>query len=118
MAASPSIARLKSSSTRLPPVLAWWPEPVKISLREFGIAPGLEHAVRVLRVVAEDGLGVGPVGHRRPELHEGHVVAVDVVPAGVEDPAVVVDARRPLEHLEGRDRPQVAAPRRPSRGSV
>ena len=37
------------------------------------------------------------------------VEAVDVVPAGVEDSAVVGHRRRPLEVLERRDRPQVPA---------
>jgi len=38
MGASPSMPRFKSNSTRLPPVFAWCPDAVKISLRERGMA--------------------------------------------------------------------------------
>ena len=78
-------------------------------LVRVGDRAGLEHAVRVGRVVAEDGPGARAIGQRRPEAHVGHVDAIDVIPAAVQDATVVGHAGRPLEHLEGRNLPKLLA---------
>ena len=78
-------------------------------LLRIGNPPGLEHAVRIDGVIPEDGLRVGAVRQGGPQAHIRHVVTIDIIPAGVQDPAVVVDAGRPLEHLERRDLPDVPA---------
>ena len=82
-----------------------------------GNRPGLEETVRIARVVAVHRLHARAVRERRPQAHVVLAVAIDVIPARVEDPPLVVHAGCPLEHLERRDRPQVAALPRPSRAA-
>ena len=59
--------------------------------------------------VAEQRHGARAVGIERPEVMEGHVVAVDVLPARVKHPPVGQDPRRVLLLHVGRYPPDVAA---------
>ena len=78
-------------------------------LRGAGNGACLELHLRFHGVVAINELRVGAVLVRGPEAEEVAVEAVNVIPARVENPAIVGHGRRPLEVLEGREGPDVAA---------
>src|ERR1019366_10187118 len=78
-------------------------------LVRVGDAARLEDAMRYAREVLIHQPRAGAVRAGSPEAHEGHVVTVDVIPAGVEDAPVIGDRGLPFEHLEGRDGAQPGA---------
>ena len=69
----------------------------------------LERAVRRRRGVAPDGLRIGAVGPRGPEVLVRHRVAVDVVPPGVEDQPALRHRGEPLVRVVERERAEVPA---------